>query len=100
MVRKSSVPREAVSQVCPGKKQLCGKERDAGRKGIKSTVCSSNKICFVFVVRYSSGAKDALRAWPVPLTHRPLGVQGGTSSLSRRVLVGGGIALNSNLSSS
>lgn len=70
--------------VCQEKKQLCGKERGVMR-GMKKAM-SSNKICLVLVVSY------------FPLTHRPMGVKGGTSTLSGSVWVGGGIVSNSNLS--
>lgn len=82
---KSSIPREGVSLVCQGKKELCGKESDRVMRGMKK-IMSNNKICLVFVVSY------------FPLTHRPLGVKRGTSTLSRSVWVGGGIISNSILS--
>lgn len=80
MIIKSSIPREDISLVSQGKKELCGKERDGVMRGMKAM--SSNKICLVFVVSY------------FPLTHRPLGVKGGMSTLSRTVWVGGGIISN------
>lgn len=66
-------------------------ERGRGKK----KAVSSNKICLVLVVSYSSCARDTLRAWPFPLTPRPAG---GTYALRGSVRLGGGIVLNSNLS--